>query len=281
MNYTNSTLSKRKKEKQKNIFMLIVGIICIFFATYILSKTELPFISNISSVIVKTVDNINNTVTGVIKEGFSYFGNTKLLNKKIEELEKEINKKDYELLDMKKLEAENIDLKDYLEIKEAYNHFKMIYVNVVYRNFDNIYDSFTISSGSKDGIKEKATVISSKGLVGYISKVNDYTSEVTTILSPNISVSASISSINQLAIVKGDFLLKSENKMKLTNIPIDYEISVGDYIYTSGIGGIYKKGIKIGNITKIINKKNDIDRYAQIETSTDFSSLSTLAVISE
>ena len=69
--------------------------------------------------------------------------------------------------------------------------------------------------------------------------------------------------------------------MKLTSIPIDYEISLGDVIYTSGIGGMYKKGIKIGNITKIVNKKNDIDRYAEVVTSTDFKSIYNVAVISE
>ena len=69
--------------------------------------------------------------------------------------------------------------------------------------------------------------------------------------------------------------------MKLTNIPINSELSVGEKIYTTGIGTMYEKGLIIGEIKEIINKKNDIDRYAIVEPYTDFSSLDFVAVIVE
>ena len=281
MNYINNAKQNRKKQKNKNVFIIIISIIFIFLTVYIMSKVNIPFISNISSGIISFVDGVKSSVVGMFKEGFSYFGNTKALNEKIDSLENQIEKNEYTILEMEKLKIENEDLKEDLKINEEYAHFKLTYANLVYKNLDNIEETFVINKGSKNGIKEKQTVISSKGLVGYISRVDEYTSEVKTILSPNVSVSANISSINQQALIKGDYILKSESKMKLTSIPIDYEISLGDVIYTSGIGGMYKKGIKIGNITKIVNKKNDIDRYAEVVTSTDFKSIYNVAVISE
>ena len=59
----------------------------------------------------------------------------------------------------------------------------------------------------------------------------------------------------------------------------DASIIEGDSLETSGIGGIYTKGIYIGNIKKIINTKNITDRYCYIETAVDFDNLETVLVI--
>lgn len=50
---------------------------------------------------------------------------------------------------------------------------------------------------------------------------------------------------------------------------------------TSGLGGIYPKGIKIGKIKEIIEAKNITDRYAIVETAVDFSKLETVLVITK
>ena len=54
-----------------------------------------------------------------------------------------------------------------------------------------------------------------------------------------------------------------------------------DTIETSGLGGIYPKGIQIGKIKEIIESKNITDRYAIVETSVDFSKLETVLVITK
>ncbi len=64
-------------------------------------------------------------------------------------------------------------------------------------------------------------------------------------------------------------------------IPTDADIILEDPIETSGIGGIYPKGILIGKISKIIESKNITDRYAIVETAVDFSKLETVLVITK
>ena len=62
-------------------------------------------------------------------------------------------------------------------------------------------------------------------------------------------------------------------------IPNDADLVLEDSIETSGIGGIYPKGILIGKIKEIIEAKNITDRYAIVETAVDFSKLETVLVI--
>ncbi len=64
-------------------------------------------------------------------------------------------------------------------------------------------------------------------------------------------------------------------------IPTDADLVLEDSIETSGIGGIYPKGILIGKIKEIIEAKNITDRYAIVETAVDFSKLETVLVITK
>jgi len=73
----------------------------------------------------------------------------------------------------------------------------------------------------------------------------------------------------------------SENTLKIMYIPSDADLLLDDTIETSGIGGIYPKGILIGKILEIIDSKNITDRYAIVETAVDFSKLETVLVIVE
>lgn len=270
----------RQKRKQNNkIFIGIIIAIGIIISIYLLSIIRLPFLSSLSSSILHGIDSVIGTVSGIITQGTSYFGNTKKLNERVASLESELEQTKIAMQEMKVLEAENEDLKGLLEIKEKYNHFEKVYAKVITRSYDNWSETFVINRGSADGIKEKQTVIAADGLVGYISEVQENTSTVTTILDPAGAVSIEISNINALALVKGDFSLKNSGKVKLTNIPIDTELAVGETVYSSGIGELYKKGIPVGTIKEVVSKKNDIDRYAIVDIFVDIDSLTMVGII--
>lgn len=73
----------------------------------------------------------------------------------------------------------------------------------------------------------------------------------------------------------------SNNTLKLMYIPTDADLVIGDLIETSGIGGIYPKGITIGKISEIKESKNVTQRVAIVETAVDFSKLETILVITK
>lgn len=275
MNY----MARKKRRKDNKIVIGIIIAVGITISIYLLSIINVPFISSLSDKIIYGIDATFSSIGGVITNGTSYFGNTKKLNDKISALEQELEKTKISMQELKVLEVENKDLKQLLGIKEKYNHFNKVYAKVITRSYDNWNETFVINKGKADGIKEKQTVISEVGLVGYISRVQENTSEVTTILDTTSAVSVEISNINKLALVKGEYSLKNKGELKLVNIPIDTELAVGETVYSSGIGELYKKGIPVGSIKEIISKKNDIDRYAIVDAFADIESLSMVGVI--
>ena len=64
-------------------------------------------------------------------------------------------------------------------------------------------------------------------------------------------------------------------------IPTDTDLVIGDSIETSGLGGIYPKGITVGKITEIMDSKNITQRSAIVETAVDFSKLETVLIITK
>ena len=73
--------------------------------------------------------------------------------------------------------------------------------------------------------------------------------------------------------------LDDTSSLRAMYIPTDSNIAQGESIETSGLGGIYPKGIHVGSIKKVVNTKNATDRYAIVETAVDFDKLDTVLVI--
>ena len=92
-------------------------------------------------------------------------------------------------------------------------------------------------------------------------------------------MSCSISTTEQSVICKGT--LENKQTLRASYIPTDAELIQGDNISTSGIGGIYRKGIHIGVIKEIVTTSNVIDRYAIIEPAVDFTTVDNVLIIAE
>ena len=121
------------------------------------------------------------------------------------------------------------------------------------------------------------TVIASEGLVGYVISATDTTSKVQTIIDSSSNTSSILSSSRDSVVCKGQ--LEEHNNLKAVYIPTDATVAQGDSVETSGLGGIYPKGIYIGKISKVVNTNNLNDRYAMVETAVNFNKLETVLVI--
>lgn len=120
-------------------------------------------------------------------------------------------------------------------------------------------------------------VVSADGIVGYVISVTDTTAKVQTIIDASSSTSAVMSISRDNIIVKGE--LGNENMLKATYISSDADLILNDDVETSGLGGIYPKGLKIGKLVQIIEETNITEKYAIIEPAVDFSKLETVLVI--
>ena len=175
------------------------------------------------------------------------------------------------------IKSENNTLKEYVNLKDKYTEYETLPAYIINKDITNYSETMIINIGAKDGIKINMPVISDQGLVGHIISVTENTSKVQTIIDTSSTTSCVITTSRDMMIARGT--LESNATLKATFIPTEATILEGDKIETSGLGGIYPKGIHIGTIKKVVNTKNITDRYALIETAVDFCKLETVLVI--
>lgn len=194
-----------------------------------------------------------------------------------EKLKQKNSELEQSLRELEIIKSENNTLKEYVNLKEKYNEFQTVPAYVINKDISNYNDTIIINVGSKDGVEVNMPVISEKGLVGHIISVTESTAKVETIIDTASTVSCVITTSRDMLIARGT--LNSSSTLKATYIPTNATILEGDKIETSGLGGIYPKGIHIGTIKQVVNTKNITDRYAIIETAVNFEKLETVLVI--
>lgn len=267
------------KSKKTGVIGITITII-ILILIVILSNTdikEVSYIENILGSIVMPVQNGLTYLKNKIEGNDSFFIELESLKKENETLKQKNSELEQSLRELEIIKSENQTLKEYVNLKEKYQDYQTIPAYIINRDISNFTKTIVINVGEKDGIKPKMTVISDKGLVGYIISTTKNTSKVQTIIDPSTSVSSIITTSREEIIVSGT--LESNTNLKATYIPTNATLLENDNIETSGLGGIYPKGIHIGTIKQIINTQNSIDRYAIVETAVDFSKLETVLVI--
>lgn len=267
-----------KNKKSGIIGIIITVIILVILVVFTNSNVnQVSFVENIFNVLVMPVQNGFTYLKNKISGNDSYFADMDTLKQENEELKQKNSELEQSLRELEIIKAENETLKEYVNLKDKYADYNTIPADVINRDISNYSSTVVINVGTYDGIKEGMTVIADSGLVGHIVSVTSNTAKVQTIVDTASAVTSTISTTDDTIVVQGT--LDDKTALKATFIPTDAVVLQGDSVETSGIGGIYPKGIHIGTIREVVNTNNITDRYAIVDTAVDFTKLNTVLVI--
>lgn len=266
-----------KSKKAGIIGIIITIIILILIVIFSNSDSNLSFFENVASNLVMPIQNGMTYLKNKISGNNTFFTDINNLKQENEELKKKNSELEQSLRELENIKTQNETLKEYLDLAEKYGEYKTIPGYVINKDISNYSKTIVINIGKNDGVEENMTVIGDQGLVGHVISVTDTTAKVQTIIDTASSVSCSMSTTKEAIVCKGT--LDDKSLLKAMYIPTDSNIIQGDSIETSGLGGIYPKGIHIGTVKKVTNTQNLTDRYALIETAVDFDKLDTVLVI--
>lgn len=267
---------KNKSNSHIGIILTIIVIIILVLLTNV-ENNSLSMIENVAYKVISPIQNAVIYTRNKIQGNTSFFTDIKQLKEENTKLKEENTKLEQSLREFEILKTENETLKKDLELSQQYEQYKTIPGYVINRDISNYSNTLVINVGKNYGIEENMTVISSDGLVGHIISVTDKTSKVQTIVDTSSSTSAILGTSRDSIVCKGT--LGSENVLKAIYLPVDENVVEGDSVETSGIGGIYQKGIHIGKVSKVVKTSNETDKYALIETSVNFNKLENVLVI--
>ena len=266
----------------RRTIIVILTTVLVSLLIMILSAVSSGHISPISAV----ANVITEPIRGAVSSVSDYFGDWKDKFTRYDEVlaENEELKRKLAISEdkVRKNEAaalENRTLKTALGMKEKNASYDFESCEVVAKNSDNWSSSFTINKGSASGIKVDNCVITAEGMVGFVSEVGPTWATVTSVTDTTMEASAIASRTRDVASAEGDFELMTEGFLRLSYLPRDTKVLKGDVIETSGVGGLFPKGIVIGTVEEVKTETHAISKYAVIKPAVDFDRVNHVIVI--
>ena len=137
-------------------------------------------------------------------------------------------------------------LEELLQLRSTYS-LQSTAARIISTSSDSWSNTVTIDKGSSAGIAVGMPVTDSKGAIGQVIEVSPGTAVVRLIFDENSSVSAMIQSSRAQGMLQGS----ADSTLRLNLIRTDQTVVVGDMVVTSGLGGVYPKGIPIGEVMSV------------------------------
>ncbi len=157
--------------------------------------------------------------------------------------------------------------------------WKLKLANVVMRDPANWWRTVQIDLGSRDGIQTNLPVLTAEGLVGRVSAVGYTRSQVVLIGDPNCRVSALVENpAHDMGIVSAGGLLDT-SLVDLTYLSGNASLKPGQNVITSGLGGVFPKGIPIGQVVDSRPVEFGLYTEARVKLAADLGALEQVWVL--
>ena len=185
----------------------------------------------------------------------------------------EVTRLQGDVRELKALAQENDALRRQLQFLQRVPRSLMA-CEVIARDQDGWWQAIRLNKGSKDTVQKDLAVVSVEGLVGKTVDVSENTAEVLLISDPSCKVAAQISRTGSFGILSGrgpSWRGQVICKMEFINKSIP--IQAGDEVITSGLGGIFPKGLLIGYVDKVFMDHSGLYQHADIISKSDLGRL--------
>jgi rod shape-determining protein MreC len=137
------------------------------------------------------------------------------------------------------------------------------------------FQSVLLDKGRDDGVEEGQPVINPEGVVGIVVEATSHYAKVMLITDPNSAVDAIIQDSRARGIIKGG----ARGSCVLNFVLRKYEVAEGDAVVSSGMDGVFPKGLPIGKVTTIVKREAGIFQDVSVIPFVDFERLEEVLVV--
>ncbi|MEH7074205.1 rod shape-determining protein MreC [Neobacillus drentensis] len=266
----------------KRLIILLVSIIVLValigFSLRERSKLTWPeqFLKDTTGWVQSLVSKPTHFVTGFF-ENLQDLQNTYDENKELKSRVENLVNLEAQVQELKK---DNEELRDILGEKRTLRDFKPLPATVIGRNPDRWHEMIIIDKGKLNGIEKNMAVVTATGLLGKVRNVTQFSSTVQLLsaMDPKNRISAVVQGKKDVY----GFVQGFDDKQKLLlikSIPSGDKIEKGQTVITSGLGGVFPKGLMIGKVVDIKPDQYGLNQTALVKPGADFYDIENVIVI--
>lgn len=209
------------------------------------------------------------------KSGMSY-DELKAENETLKKANSELRAR---LVDYYNVKEENTRLWKFYGLKKENADYTVIPATVLRRDSNDEFYSFTIDKGTSSDVGAGDPVMGENGIIGWVVEADINTAKVVTVLSPQTSIGAVDNASGDTGIITGSAKYADENLTTFSKLKSEHTAAPGDIITTTGISGIYPKGLVIGEVKEICYDTYYTSYYAVVEPYDNIKKVVDVAVI--
>ncbi|WP_163582337.1 rod shape-determining protein MreC [Gracilibacillus saliphilus] len=273
--------------KKKRLFILMISLIIIvgLIGFSLRERTDLTIIEDFIHDSVGWAQEVINKpiafTTGVannVKEIRNVYRENQQLKSSLDEL----RQLEYENQELTK---EIDELKEVLDKSESdfLQNFEAIQASVIARSKDQWFKQITINKGTQDGVQPNMSVITGKGMIGKVQTSSPFTSTVLLLngFDRTNRISVNVYEEDKETDSSG-FIVGYDEESELLLLEMndnDEDLEEGQYVFSSGLGGIFPKGLEIGEVVDVEADRYELTSIAHVKPSADLEDLNHVIVI--
>ncbi len=176
--------------------------------------------------------------------------------------------------DLEEARQENDRLRELIGFVDA-REFEAIGAHVIGRPSSSWENSFMIDLGTDDGVEVGMPVLGSNGLLGQTVIVTARSATVRLLTDQRSGVASLLQSTREEGIVNGTI----DGQLTLDFVSVETTVQVGDVVLTSGLGGVYPKGLLIGEVEDVQSAENDLYQRIRVHPAATLQGIEEVVVL--
>lgn len=176
-----------------------------------------------------------------------------------ERLRKRIQSLEVERQKLLEAQATNLRLKQLLDFRSHLSG-AAVTASIIANSASSWFQSCLLDKGSADGVRKGMAVVTPLGVVGQVVAVTPRTAKVLLLTDPNSGIDVLVQRTRARGIVSGSL----DSGTVLKYVKRSEDIQEGDRLITSGIDGVFPKGLMVGAVIKVHKQHLGLFQFVEV-----------------
>jgi rod shape-determining protein MreC len=255
-------------------YLLLAVIVAqiLLISAQVNSKSGVPILESVTFGLFAELERGTASLTGSVRRTWAGYVDLRQVRAENETLKRQLADAQIQVQEQRALADRTRSLADLLELHERLD-LKTTAAEIIGAGSTPDFRTVTIDKGSRQGLAVDMAVIAPAGVVGRIVMPSPFAAKVQLLIDRNAAANALVARSRAQGVVVGT----GEMRLRMDYVSTSSDVVVGDTVVTSGLDGIYPKGLVIGKIDGI--DKTSGSWQIGIVPAVDFSSLEQVLVV--
>ncbi len=186
-----------------------------------------------------------------------------------------IQELEQEMTDCREMMASKQRLETLINFKSSMS-LPSVVSRVIGEDSSGWFHTLLIDKGTRDGVERAMPVVVREGLVGHVVESADRTAKVLLITDRNSAVDVLLQESRTRAVLEG---VGRQDRCLLKYVPRSETVQKGERVITSGLGGVYPKGLLVGKVAEVWKEGYGLFQRVEVSPKVDFQRLEEVLVI--